>query len=49
MQTLIINIKQLIQVREKNVNKVSGAEMASLPILENAYLLIKERINCRFW
>lgn len=48
MQTLIINIKQLIQVREKNVNKVSGAEMASLPILENAYLLIKDGLITDF-
>lgn len=42
MQTLIINIKQLIQVRETNIEKVSGAEMGILPILENAYLLIKD-------
>jgi imidazolonepropionase len=31
MQTLITNIKGLLQVRETNVDKVSGAEMASCP------------------
>ncbi len=40
MTTLLINIKQLIQVRETNVSKVSGADMKTLPILENAYLYI---------
>ena len=30
MTTLIINIKELLQVRETNVAKVSGAEMAIL-------------------
>lgn len=40
MKTLIINIKELLQVRDKSVMKVSGAEMAILPKLENAYLVI---------
>lgn len=42
MQTLIINIKGLLQVRETNVDKVSGAEMATLPAIENAYLLLED-------
>ncbi|WP_375239353.1 imidazolonepropionase [Aurantibacter sp.] len=41
MTTLIINIKQLIQVREANILKVSGEEMKTLPLIENAYLLIE--------
>jgi imidazolonepropionase len=41
MQTLIINIKELLQVRETQINKVSGAEMAILPTLKNAYLVIE--------
>lgn len=46
MQTLIINIKQLLQVRESGISKVSGAEMAVLPHIENAFLLIeKDRIK----
>ena len=41
MQTLIINIKELLQVRETPIDKVSGAEMAVLPSLKNAFLLIE--------
>lgn len=48
MQTLIINIKQLVQVRETNVEMVSGADMANLPILENAYLLIENDLISDF-
>ncbi|WP_051605545.1 imidazolonepropionase [Sediminibacter sp. Hel_I_10] len=40
MSLLIINIKQLVQVRETNVTVVKGSDMKTLPILENAYLLI---------
>lgn len=42
MQTLIINIKELLQVRQPNVDKVSGAEMAILPTIKNAFLLIED-------
>ncbi|PWA06155.1 imidazolonepropionase [Flavobacterium psychrotolerans] len=41
MQTLIINIKELLQVRENQIDKVSGAEMAILPTMKNGYLLIE--------
>jgi imidazolonepropionase len=41
MNLLIINIKELIQVREKAILKVSGIEMNVLPTLKNAYLLIE--------
>lgn len=41
MKTLIINIKELLQVRDENVLKVSGQEMKTLPKLENAYLVIE--------
>lgn len=41
MTTLFINIKQLLQVRDDNVLKVSGKAMNELPLLENAYLLIE--------
>ena len=40
MTTLFINIKELIQVRELNVMKVSGKDMGALPIIKNAFLLI---------
>ena len=42
MSILIINIKELLQVREPNVLKVSGKDMKVLPKLENAYLLIED-------
>ena len=41
MKILIINIKELIQVREKGISKVSGAEMGVLPTIKNAFLLIE--------
>ncbi|MCD8449628.1 imidazolonepropionase [Tenacibaculum dicentrarchi] len=41
MTTLFINIKELIQVRDADVQKVSGADMAILPTIKNAFLLIK--------
>src|SRR6186713_2356987 len=37
---LIKNIKGLVQVREKGILKVSGHDMAQLPVLENAWLII---------
>lgn len=44
MKILIINIKELIQVRENGILKVSGAEMKELPTFKNAYLLIENNI-----
>ncbi|MGV3696935.1 imidazolonepropionase [Flavobacterium sp.] len=41
MQTLIINIKELLQTRETSVLKVSGSEMAILPTITNAFLLLE--------
>lgn len=41
MTTLLINIKELIQVREITIKKVSGNEMNVLPTIKNAFLLIK--------
>src|SRR5690554_620436 len=48
MQTLIINIKQLVQIRESHIEKVSGADMGALPVLENAYLLIENDLIADF-
>jgi len=44
MKTLIINIKELLQVREAGITKVSGKEMAHLPLLNNAWLLIEDNL-----
>ena len=48
MQTLIINIKELLQVRETPLDKVSGNEMAILPTIKNAYLLIENDLITAF-
>ena len=43
---LIKNIKQLIQVRDSGIRFLSGAEMKTLPTIENAFLHIEDgRIN----
>jgi len=44
MTTLITNIQELLQVRETSISKVSGAEMAILPSIKNAFLLIKDNV-----
>lgn len=41
MSILIINIKELIQVRESNVTIVKGEDMNVLPTIKNAYLIIE--------
>jgi imidazolonepropionase len=44
MITLITNIKELLQVRETHISKVSGAEMAILPTIKNAFLILKDNL-----
>ncbi|RXM42411.1 imidazolonepropionase [Flavobacterium sp. YO64] len=48
MITLITNIQELLQVRETSTSKVSGAEMAILPTLKNAFLVIKDNLIADF-
>ncbi|WP_396159362.1 imidazolonepropionase [Flavobacterium sp.] len=48
MQTIIINIKELLQVRELAVEKVCGAEMAVLPTIKNAYLVFENDVITDF-
>jgi len=48
MTTLIVNIKELLQVRENSILKVSGVEMAVLPTIKNAFLLLKDDIIIDF-
>ena len=48
MTTLIINIKELLQVRDSSISKVSGAEMAILPTIKNAYLVIQNGLISDF-
>ena len=42
MKQLFTNIKELLQVRENTVDKLSGTEMKELPTIKNAWLLIED-------
>ncbi|KAF2327645.1 imidazolonepropionase [Flavobacterium nitrogenifigens] len=44
MITLITNIQELLQIRETSIGKVSGAEMANLPTIKNAFLVLKDNL-----
>lgn len=48
MKTLFVNIKELLQVRETSIDKVSGKEMATLPIIKDAFLLVENDIIVDF-
>lgn len=43
MSLLITNIKELLQVRDNNVTKVSGKDMKNLPSIKNAFLYIENK------
>lgn len=42
MTLLLTNIKELLQVREPNILRVSGSDMKKLPTIKNAWLLIED-------
>ena len=42
MKLLLLNIKELLQVRENPPAKVAGKDMALLPTLNNAWLLVQD-------
>lgn len=44
MSLLITNIKELLQIRENGISRVSGSEMADLPLLQNAWLLLNDNL-----
>ena len=48
MKTLIINIKELLQVRDSSILKVCGDEMEVLPTIKNAYLVIEDDLIADF-
>lgn len=48
MLLLIKNIKELLQIRETQIQKVSGKEMNVLPSIKNAFLLVKNDIILDF-
>ena len=48
MTTLITNIQELLQIRDSSIKKVSGAAMAILPSIKNAYLLLENDLISDF-
>lgn len=48
MKTLLINIKELLQVRENPIKMVSGKEMGILPKINDAFLIIENNIISDF-
>lgn len=48
MKTLFINIKELLQIRATGIDKISGFDMAVLPKIDNAYLLIEDNVITDF-
>ncbi|MFC4740299.1 imidazolonepropionase [Flavobacterium ponti] len=48
MKTLLINIKELLQVRENSIEMVSGKEMNVLPLINDAFLLIENNVIAEF-
>ncbi|WP_428224913.1 imidazolonepropionase [Flavobacterium sp.] len=44
MKKIIINIRELLQVRKTAIDKVTGTEMAVLPKIDQAYLIIENNI-----
>ena len=48
MNVLFTNIKELIQVREIDINFISGKEMNILPTIKNAFLLVENGLISNF-
>jgi imidazolonepropionase len=48
MTCLIINIKELLQVRENHIDKISGENMSVLPKIDNAFLLLQNNLILDF-
>jgi imidazolonepropionase len=48
MKKLLVNIKELLQVREPGIEMVAGRNMAELPLIKDAYLLIDGDVLAAF-
>jgi imidazolonepropionase len=48
MKTLLINIQELLQVRDSSILTVSGCDMAVLPTIKNAFLVIENDLIADF-
>lgn len=44
MKTLLTNISQLLQVREPSISILKGKDMATLPLVSNAWILLNDSI-----
>lgn len=48
MRTVIINIKELLQVRDPQTTKVSGVDMKELPSIKNAFIILENGLITDF-
>ncbi|GAA4279799.1 imidazolonepropionase [Gaetbulibacter aestuarii] len=48
MKLLVKNIKELLQVRETSTSFLSGKEMAELPTIKNAFLVVEDEMISNF-
>ena len=48
MKTLILNIKTIVQVNAKPLDKVAGKEMSNLPCLDNGWISIENGLIAGF-
>ena len=48
MTTLITNIKELLQVRDISITRVSGKDMKHLPTIKNAFIIIENGVIANF-
>ena len=48
MKTILIHIKELLQIRLKNEKYIAGEEMAFLPSIKNAFLVIENELIADF-
>lgn len=48
MRTVIINIKELLQIRDPQTTKVSGVDMKELPSIKNAFIILENGLITNF-
>ena len=48
MRQVFTNIKQLLQIRSNKIRSVTGKSMRELPLIENAFLCIKNDLISDF-
>jgi len=48
MRIAFVNIKELIQIRDKSVKKIAGKDLKTLPTIKNAFLIMDDTIITDF-